>query len=185
MRPTAMGLVLLTLVAVPSVGQTPPGFDGIPNVSFDYYDLAGRDPKAIRAAMVEVRPTDPNDGERVDALTRWAWRWSWQTTPGGCDLANVNLTYSATVRLPRLKDRAVVPANVLKDWDAYIAALERHEAGHVRNSYAGRAEIRSAIAGATCATANAVAMAAVARVSARDMDFDRLTHHGRDGGAVF
>ncbi|MEG3125532.1 DUF922 domain-containing protein [Sphingomonas sp. GB1N7] len=174
-----------SLIAMPAVAQTHADFAGAPDVAFDYYDLPGRTLGTIRAAMLKVRPTDPNDGQRVDALSSWFWRWSWRGTARGCDLTGATLSFSAKVRMPRLADRTVVPANVLASWDAYVATLERHESWHVGNGYSGRAEILTAIAGATCATANAAALAAVKRISARDVDYDRRTNHGIGDGTAF
>lgn len=182
-----MKFLLLWMLLLPAsaVAQMTAEFADIPDITFDYYDVPGRTPGEIRAAMLKLRPTDPNDRQRVDALSIWSWRWSWKGRAGGCDLAGATLSFAAKVRMPRLADRAVVSENVLASWDAHIAALERHEAWHVHNGYAGRAEIQAAIAGATCSTANVAAMAAAKRIGARDVEYDKRTHHGIGYAAAF
>lgn len=163
----------------PVAAQTTDAFVGIPHVTFDYYPVAGEDAVAIRGAIDAARPTDAHDGERVDALTTWGMRWSWPRKGKACDLKAARVTFAATVRMPRLTGAAPV------GWERYVAALERHEAGHARYAYAGRRRVLAAIRGATCATANAAAKAALAKLDAYGVTYDRETRHGMTQGAVF
>ena len=178
-------ILAVSAFVAPLAAQPEPPFADIPGIAFAYYDVPGGTLAAIRSSIERLRLIDPNDRQGVDALSNWSWRWSWKVGAGGCDLAGATLSFEASVRMPRLADRTAVPAQVLAHWDDYIAALERHEAWHVRNGYSGRAEIQAAIAGATCATADAAALAAVRRIGLRDQDYDRRTHHGIDEGATF
>lgn len=170
------------MVCMPVSAQTTGAFADIPGVRFDYYDASGDDAAAIRRSIDAARPTDAHDGQRVDALTTWRMRWSWPTRTRGCDLGKARVTFAATVRMPRL---AVVPDAVKPAWDRYVAALERHEAGHARHGYNGRAAVLAAIRGATCATADAAATAALAKLDAFGVQYDRETRHGMTQGAVF
>lgn len=175
--------VALALVAGEARAQTTM-FDAIPSVTVAYYDVAGTDVATISAALLKMRPTDPNDGKRVDALTQTHLRWSWPLTNTGCRLKDATVTFTATVILPRLADGELVPQTLRADWDAYIARLEAHEMMHLRYSYDGRLAVLAAVKAATCDTADAAAKAVLAKIQQRDIALDRATNHGERGSKV-
>ena len=153
-------------------------FADIPNVTVEYYGVAGRDGAAIRRSIDSLRPVDSNDGKRVDALTKWNIFWSRSRDAAGkCSAGPDDIQFRATVTIPRLVDDRV-PAKVRERFDRYIQSLLAHEDGHVRGAYMRRGEIAAAINGATCATAGAAAQAAVAAIGAGDIAYDRDTRHG-------
>lgn len=182
---------LVALVAIAGLtGQSSAhanlAFAGIPHVTIDYYPVDGGDAMAVRRAIDAARPTDAHDGRRVDALSSWDLRWSWpRTRRGGCDLAAATIRYRATVRMPQLAATARLTAAERADWDRYVAALARHEAGHVRYTYRHRGDILAAIRRATCRTADAAARAALAGLDAYHVAYDRETAHGTKDGASF
>ena len=185
-RVRARWCALLVLAATPASGQTTDAFAGVPNVVFRPYTVQGNDLASLAASIGAARPTDPHGNERVDALTHWAIRWRWTGKwHGACDLAHARVTFSATVTLPRLVDGSALPPALLDAWTRYIAALERHEAGHVRYAYDHRGDVLAAIRGARCATAARAAQAALNRIAAHDIAYDRDTQHGLTQGAGF
>lgn len=166
--------------------QTGDPIADVPGVTVLTYPVAGTTPDAIRAAIDAARPTDPNDGVPVDAIT--AWRIDW-VVPGrgrrGCDLRAVRVRFSATVTLPRLIEADALAPEVRARWDAYLAAARAHEGEHVRDAYRGVAEVRRAIRAATCRSATAAGKRAVAAIGARAVALDAATDHGRRAGAEF
>ena len=184
-RPLVALLAIAGLTSQSSA-QANAAFAGIPDVTIDYYPVDGGDAMAVRRAIDAARPTDAHDGRRVDALSSWDLRWSWpRTRHGGCDLAATTIRYKATVRMPQLAATARLTAAERADWDRYAAALARHEAGHVRYTYRHRGDILAAIRRATCRTADAAARAALARLDAYQIAYDRETEHGTKDGASF
>ncbi|MES3094762.1 DUF922 domain-containing protein [Sphingomonas aerolata] len=183
-RPLVALLAIAGLTSQSSA-QANIAFAGIPDVTIDYYPVDGGDAMAIRRAIDAARPTDAHDGRRVDALSSWDLRWSWpRTRRGGCDLAAATVRYKATVRMPQLAATARLTATERADWDRYVAALARHEAGHVRYTYRHRGDILAAIRGATCRTADAAAQAVFAGFDAYHVAYDRETAHGiKEGGS--
>lgn len=158
----------------------------VPGTTIDYYEVHGRDVASIRATMDAQDTFDVHDHTPHAAVTHWYVNWHWPAAVGGgCDLAHVRLTYSATVRLPRLVDTASVDPEVLKMWDRFMLALMTHEAGHVRHAYEHMGEVAAAIRASTCATANADGQAAIDRLGQYDADYDRDTGHGATQGANF
>lgn len=176
----------LASASAPAYGQTTGAFAGIPHVAFHHYAVAGADAAALRRSIDAARPTDPHDDAPVDALTHWAMRWSWHARPRGrCDLSRARLTFRATVTLPRLADTAALPSPLIEAWTGYIAALERHEAAHVRYAYDHRGGVLAAIRAATCATADRAGRRALAAIADHDIAYDRDTRHGLSEGAGF
>jgi predicted secreted Zn-dependent protease len=181
-----VALLAIAGISTQSSAQANIAFAGIPDVTIDYYPVDGGDAMAIRRAIDAARPTDAHDGRRVDALSSWDLRWSWpRTRRGGCDLAAATIRYKATVRMPQLAATARLTAAERADWDRYVAALARHEAGHVRYTYRHRGDILAAIRRATCRTADAAALAALAGLDADQIAYDRETAHGTKDGASF
>lgn len=169
-----------------SVIAPPAAFAGIPDVTFDYYEVSGQKARDIRKSINAQRPRDPNDNQAVDALNRWHMRWRWRSDgKGGCDLATAEVSFSATVRMPRHSGEANLPTSLRGKWRTYMTALETHEAGHVRYAYDHVGDVLAAIRGATCTTAGAAGRAAVAEIAKHDIAYDRKTRHGATQGAVF
>lgn len=186
----------LSLVAIPvallaaAAAAEPPAatspLAGIPDVEIQYYDVAGRSPREIREAMNRIRPTDAHDGQRVDALTRWTMRFGWpRRSPTDCVLDRAQVRFSAVVQMPRLANADAVSASLRARWQTYVAALETHEAGHVRHAYESVATVLAAIRGSDCAGAPQAGQAAVRAAGAWDGDYDRTTRHGATQGATF
>lgn len=170
----------------PARAQTTDAFADIPGVTVAYYDVEGRDGPMIRRAIDARRPTDTHDRTRVDAISRWSMRWSLRGSAAGtCDLDSVVITFAATVTMPRLTSPVMLSPALKADWDRYVAALERHEAGHVRYAYDHRDDVRAAIRAGSCATVAAAGKAAIARIAEHDVAYDRETQHGRTQGARF
>jgi len=178
--------VLLALAAAPAGAQTTDAFAGVPNLTFRTYTVTGTDAPSVRRSLDAGRPTDPHGGAPVDAGTDWAIHWRWPARRhGGCDLSRARVTFRATVTLPRLAEGATLPPPLAEAWTRYMAALETHEAGHVRYAYEHRGDVLAAIRGATCRTAEKRAEAALAAITAHDLAYDRDTQHGLTQGALF
>jgi predicted secreted Zn-dependent protease len=74
---------------------------------------------------------------------------------------------------------------VLERWRRYSAALEAHEANHVRIADKGRAAVLRAIRRSDCATGPQAAREAMAAIARRNDAYDRVTHNGWTEGAHF
>ncbi|WP_404368280.1 DUF922 domain-containing protein [Sphingomonas sp. MMS24-J45] len=179
--------ILLFLAAVPAEPvSTPPEdtakievpFASLPNVTITYYDVTGRDAASVRRSIDAMRPSDPNDKRPVDGLSNIQFRWRWRSDAKGvCTASPDDVTFSATVTVPRLVgDR--ISADLRRRFDRYLQSLLAHEDGHVRYAWIHRDEIATAINTASCATANAAAQAALQKINAYNIAFDKTTRHG-------
>jgi len=159
---------------------------GITNVDIQYYDVSGNSLFEIRRALNRVRPRDPNDGLGVDALAGWYIEWRWPSgADGSCDLSRAEIRFSATIRMPRLVETPQTPPAVRMRWRTYVAALERHEATHVRHAWENRQIVLDALRASSCANAVRDGQAAIRRLGQHDRDYDQRTRHGLTEGAHF
>ena len=176
-------MIALLLAAVTAAH---PAFAGIPHIAFVTYPVHGTDLATIRASLDAARPVDPNDGERVEAISNPRFTWQWPGGRGGdCYPGAATVRFAATVTLPRLVGIAALAPDVQVRWRRYIAALEMHEAGHVRYAYDHRGDVLAALRGATCRTAEAAGQAALRTLAEHDIAYDAETRHGQLQGATF
>lgn len=160
-------------------GSTTP-FDGIPNVRIEQYAVTGRSVAAIRRSIDAARPTDPNDGKRVDGLSRWNINWRWRRDAAGtCSTTLDDIGFEAVVTVPRLADPDV-PARVKAQFDRFLTTLLVHEDGHVRYAWEHRGEVVDAINAAGCDRIKEAGMAVVRRIGEHDVAYDKATRHGAD-----
>ncbi|PCG15457.1 MULTISPECIES: DUF922 domain-containing protein [Sphingomonas] len=160
-------------------GATTP-FAGIPNVRIEDYPVSGRSVAAIRHSIDAARPTDPNDHQRVDGLTRWNINWRWRRDAAGtCTTTLDAITFSAVVTVPRLSDPDV-PAGVRAQFDRFRATLLAHEDGHVRYAWDHRGEVVAVMNAAGCDRINDAGMAVLRRIGEHDAAYDKTTRHGAD-----
>lgn len=178
-------LCVSVLLAGWACAQAPDTLAQIPELTVTTYDVSGHSIDAIRQSIetAPARPRDPKDGP-MDASASWQYRWQWpEDGHGRCDLSRVEVTFSATVMLPRLVSSP--PPAVLQLWASYIAGLREHEAGHLSFARSRKAEIIAAIKSSSCATANAAANRVLDKIRAHDRQFDRETDHGRASNLAF
>jgi predicted secreted Zn-dependent protease len=169
-----------------SSANAPPGFAGIPNITFDHYLVTGSNAAEVRRSLDARRPHDPNIGRRVDALTTWGIEWAIPGRQGGgCDLSRATVSYRARVQLPRLAPDATLSGIELERWRAFTAWLEQHEAWHARHAWDHVDDVLRAIRSSSCARAEEAASAAVYAIAREQLAFDEATRHGELGGVRF
>lgn len=157
-----------------------------PGLRLEYHGVSGRTAAEIRASLNALGLIDPASGAPVAAYTEWSIDWWIPGRPDGeCRLDQAKVTLEVTVGLPRLADPDAVSGEVLQNWQSFVAALEAHEATHVRHAYEGSEAVLRGIRGANCATAERVAEDAMDALRWRNEEFDRRTRHGQTEGAFF
>lgn len=176
--------MILRLLPIAALGLTTAAdepatpFADIPNVTLVTYDVVGRTAAAVRRSIDSARPLDPNDGKRVDGLSRWEYKFTWHSDERGtCSSTLEDIIFSATVTVPRLAGPDV-PTKLLERFDRYRESLLAHEDGHIRYAWDHRGEVIAAINAATCDTAGAAAQAALQKISEHDVAYDMATRHG-------
>lgn len=159
---------------------------GFPGLGRTYHHVSGRTVEEIRASLNRLELVDDASGKPVDAYTRWYLSWWIPEDPGGeCLLDQAEVMLDVTVGLPRLVNVGAVPADVRQRWRDFIAALEAHEATHVRSLYRARRAMLHAIRDADCATADQAASEVMDAMRLWNEAYDRRTRHGLTEGTAF
>lgn len=151
--------------------------------ALDLYDVRGRDIAAVKAAF----------GSGHVAKTRWrvSWNYKFQQTDS-CRLTHFRVDTTATIRMPRWADRDKASRADRAHWDAFDAAMRKHEEGHREHGIRAAREIARQVRGfgtrPDCQRLKSDVAALGARVietyNAADIEYDRVTRHGFEQGAI-
>jgi len=153
----------------------------LPGATLRWYELRGADEVALLEDCLRACPRD-EAGRPVSALTSWTLRWTHQSGSGEtCAVSNPEVEALVTVALPRW-DGVGATSTLRAQWDAWLAALLAHEAGHVRVAEAWVGVARTRLREAGCADADAVMVQANADMRAAQAAYDAETHDGHVDG---
>jgi predicted secreted Zn-dependent protease len=168
-----------------TASNAPDAFAGIPNLSFNYYDVNGTNWAAINASLGTAGPRH-DDGDIAHGRTEYRIAPTWTELRRGasCQVTNVQVQFAATVLLPRLSEEASASERVRQEWRRFAALLERHEAGHARIAFEHLGEVKAAVAGSACDQVQANAKAVLDRIEELQQDYDQRTQHGRAQGDI-
>jgi predicted secreted Zn-dependent protease len=164
------------------------------------YGVEGASEQEIRASLSQRGPSAAGAGGsaaagRFDGLTDWQLRWSfrYQREGGSCSLAGATIDLSIVVLLPELRQPETLAPDLLARWQAYVAALETHEMGHVERQRAIARDLAAALdaslPAATCSDLgqqlSALGEAHLQTIRVSDASYDVETNHGLTQGAFF
>jgi len=160
-------------------------FRGLPDVTFQYYDVYGSDEASISESLNRNAPTRPDGSKAMGATGYKTGFRPFQVGDGAaCKVTKLQVRVSAVVILPRLRDESAVPAGLLARWRGFVAGLREHEAGHVRIEYEHMRGIEAALIGSRCDQIQARFQAATDRIATFQQAYDRKTNHGDTQGAT-
>src|SRR5262249_5510388 len=131
------GLIAALAVTSPAaLAQSADPFAGIPNLSFQYYELNASDGREINAAILAQGPRGETGGRGAGRTDyHIAYGWTEMRSYASCQVTNVRARFSAVVHLPRLADETRLSASARAEWRQIGAVLRVHEAGHARIAY--------------------------------------------------
>ena len=162
-----------------------------PVVTYRYYAVQGATAAELRADLSRKGPYAGK--KRFDANTSWHVSLDYERLEGEpCRPGRPRVRLVATHSLPRWDGTG--PPELVACWQSYMAALEKHERGHLRYPLEAAEKLRErmlAIAAepASCEEALEAANAAWAELRQWAKDegrrYDLLTRHGERQGAVF
>ena len=103
----------------------------LPGTKIHYYDVAGKTGPAIQKSLKKILAAPaPNTAATV-------YDWSLdagvtkRTEGTVCTVTAAKATFNGNVYLPRLKDEARVPTDVLDSWKPYVTGLEKTAADNL------------------------------------------------------
>ena len=119
---------------------------------YRYYAVEGSDASSIRESL--DRGAQQLEGRRGWGATHWdiRWRAQWASTGPLCRVTEVDVQLRIEVVLPRWEPSRGAGEGLARDWQALVAALSRHEAGHVDIASAAARAVRAAISRVTART---------------------------------
>lgn len=170
-------------LAAASTQSAAQNFTSVEGTVVEYYDVDGKSPKDLREQMNTLGPLSLDKTERFDAFA--AYRYAWQLRQRSDNSCEARIKLDSKVTFPRLVDRTKLKKKALAQWDAYLAALERHEIGHLALTYGAFKELQTALEAGPCDTASERGRAVLKSLSARHIAFDEETDHGASTGARF
>jgi len=160
----------------------------------EYRDISGDSQAALSAALERIAQSMPV-GHRYYADTHWQLSWNFrvESDDDGCHLSSATTALNVRTTLPRWTAPAKAPADLIKRWNAFSAALRTHEDGHRRIAVdAAQAiadRVNKAAPARDCATLKqaigTLAQSILDDYRAKELDYDTTTDHGRKQGAVF
>ena len=146
----------------------------LPNVTFRYFDVAGKNLKAINKAIEQSQKPDAS-GKAAVAPTGWAidTKFNKLSRAGQCKVTDAKATFSATVVLPRLVTNPAHTPELRAKWQSYLAGIENVQAANLWFVYERVPTVDSAILASSCEGAQAAGTAAVQRLQALAGEFAR------------
>jgi len=151
----------------------------LPNVTFQYFDVAGKNLKAINKAIERSQQPD-SSGKTAVAPTGWAIDTTFNklTGNGQCKVTDAKANFSAKVVLPRLVNNPAHTPVLMDSWRAYLAGVENIQAANLWFVYDRIKTVESALLASSCEGAAAAGTAAVQRLQALASEFARTNMPG-------
>ena len=151
---TALQAAAPATPAAPASIAAGPSLTSLPNVTIKYYDVPGKDGKAIEKNLKKIR-TNPQTKAFSAVDSNWNVEASVKKTTTGdqCKITGITTRFSGTVELPRLADEKGVSADDLKTWRTYAANLERAIADNFYFVYDRVPAMEKAVVGTECSQA--------------------------------
>ena len=107
------------------------GLRDFPNTTITYYDVAGKNGKAIQKSLAKLLA----DPAAKDTVRLFNWDVGTQivkaTTGTTCKIQSATSKVKARVSLPRLAEQSKVPQDVAARWANYIAIVEAEAAANL------------------------------------------------------
>jgi predicted secreted Zn-dependent protease len=174
----------------PVLDSYPAGVEG--HTSVTYYDVHGRTYAELHAEMRRLGPR--SFGSSFVGETRSPMEWTWRVesrASSSCTLRDVRVKVNAEILLPRWTPPADADSSVVAEWNRFISALEKHEAGHKDISARAGRTLKDQLRGLNgfCSQvntqANDIARRVIETASLEQRRYDADTQHGLTQGTGF
>jgi predicted secreted Zn-dependent protease len=177
-------------VLIVLASQQPARADNCPVTPvYNYYAVEGRTESELEASLREKGPRDELGQVRF-AYTDWTVKWNWKRGKGNLvDLDSVKITCLATILLPKVAANNSMATDLVSAWEGFVERTRRHELNHVSHIEQLAPLIVSRIrkeaqssSGVTIERAQAIAKEVIAKIRAKDREYDAATVHGKTEG---
>lgn len=159
---------------VPAPVQLPAGrtLQQLPGATVSYYDVTGKNEKALTKSIQTQRPKDAA-GQPLVAGNGWELgaKISKRTENGKCTIVAADITFKAKVELPRLANPQALKSDVRSAWADYFQTVEAMTAADMWFIHDRLPEIQKALVGLDCAASRTALDAAIAKLKAEESAF--------------
>ncbi len=141
-----------------------------------------------------VKSLAANGPKGYHGMASWNITYHFTTQAEGklCRFDSVRLKVAGEILMPKWTNEAAAPAALQQRWQAYYAALQQHEEGHVQHGNELAVLVREKFLGVSnfpCAQAASLAQtefdSVYTHLKNRDKEYDARTQHGASQGARF
>ena len=156
------------------------------------YPVMGKTASAIRKSINQQRQLYMKN-KNYDAQTAWTvrWKYNWKQNKNYCYISKVSTAVDIVITVPEWAGALNGSGHVRKQWTDYMTALMEHEYGHADFGIQAAKAVESAVSQleSSCETiakeANMLGHKALETIKALEIQYDKITQHGRTQGAVF
>ncbi|MEO6359197.1 MAG: DUF922 domain-containing protein [Sphingomicrobium sp.] len=170
-------IALASNAALPTLAPTPApiatrALKDLPNVTVKYFDVAGKDGKAIEKNLKKVR-TDAKTKQFSAVSSNWNVAASVKQSRTGdkCTITGVVPTFSGTVELPRLVTPDALPADVKTNFQTYVDGLDRAVASNFFFVYDRIPALVTTVTGKDCTQGAALWTGGIERIKAEALQY--------------
>jgi predicted secreted Zn-dependent protease len=154
-----------------------------------YYEVTGNTYEEIAASIDRSMPTLPGTSERWEGVTKIELVFDPPLLSGApCRPDALRLRGEITINVPRLAPTVKLSQADQNRWVIRERALFEHEEGHLVRGLEDAEDLMRkilSIPNATCADLEAMRVAAIRAMRARQAAYDTLTDHGNDQDALY
>ena len=100
-------------------------------IEYKFYDIYPIDRMDLGQQVFQKTPIRYN-GKKFAGLTQWRvfWRFNYQKTNKGCRIDRISSNLAVKYTMPRISQKYKINTKVRISFNAYYAALLKHEEGH-------------------------------------------------------
>ncbi len=158
------------------------------------YKITGNSVQELKAQMYNLGPVDKNQRHH-DAYTTWyvTWNFDCENFGGAARADRVRVKVEVKYILPKWEPSPEAPAELVKKWNDYLAALHKHEDGHRDLGLQAAREILQKLEGLPASLSCQEVGRAVNETGQKilnlyrqtEIKYDLDTRHGATQGAVW
>ena len=147
----------------------------LPNTTIQYYDVTGKNLKAVNESITEAQQKKDASGKTVLTTSGWAVDATFRkhTQNGVCKVDSATATFKATAMMPRLlTEQKLKPADQVV-WHNYLAMADAAQAATLWFAHDHARDVEQAILASSCDGAQAAGSAAVEKLRAQVAEFQK------------
>ena len=147
----------------------------LPNTTIQYYDVTGKNLKAVNESITAAQQKKDAAGKTVLTTSGWAVDATFRkrTVNGVCKVDSATATFKATAMMPRLLTEQKLKSADQVVWHNYLAMADAAQAATLWFAHDHARDVEQAILASSCEGAQAAGSAAVEKLRAQVAEFQK------------